>query len=160
VFQFGSHGAGVNEWSLLLPVIAMSIPIIAIIGGIVHGIVKTMGQQRMMELAQRERIAAIERGLDLSKLPPLPVPPGTYEQDSAYLNPQEYARRRAHRLLTGGLITLAAGISIAIFLYLVQPNDKAWAIGLIPCAVAVALLLSAWLTRPHDLDHSTPPGTR
>ena len=31
------------------------IPLVAILGGIVAGIIKAVGQQRLMELAQRER---------------------------------------------------------------------------------------------------------
>ena len=58
----------------LLPLVALAIPILAVTGGIIAGIVRAVGQQRLIELAHRERIAAIERGIDPSKLPPLPVP--------------------------------------------------------------------------------------
>ena len=54
-------------------IFAMGIPIVAIIGGITVAIVRTIGQQRLAELAHRERIAALERGVDPSKLPPAPV---------------------------------------------------------------------------------------
>ena len=60
-----------------VPFLVFAIPIIAIVGGITAGIVRTLGRQRLIELAQRERIAAIERGVDPSKLPPLPRPTST-----------------------------------------------------------------------------------
>ena len=53
----------------LIPFVLFAIPIITIIGGIAIGIIRAIGEQRLLELAQRERIAAIERGLDPTKLP-------------------------------------------------------------------------------------------
>ena len=58
-----------SDW--IVPLFALAIPIVAITGGIVVAVVRALGRQRMIELAQRERIAAIERGVDPSKLPPL-----------------------------------------------------------------------------------------
>src|SRR2546426_9891232 len=57
-----------------LPFFIFAIPIIAIVGGITAGIVRTIGPQRLMERAQRGRIAAIERGVDPAKPPPRPGP--------------------------------------------------------------------------------------
>ena len=53
----------------LIPILIIAIPIMAIAGGIVVGVVRMIGQQRLLELAQRERIAAIERGIDPGKIP-------------------------------------------------------------------------------------------
>ena len=41
------------EFGSLIVLFAMAIPIIAIIGGITAGIVRTLGQQRLAELAHR-----------------------------------------------------------------------------------------------------------
>ena len=57
----------------IIAVLVFAIPVVAVIGGITAGIMKTRGQQRLIELAQRERIAAIEKGIDPAKLPLLPV---------------------------------------------------------------------------------------
>ena len=141
----------------LVPLAAMAIPIVAIVGGITAGIVKTIGQQRLIELAQRERIAAIERGIDPSKLPPLPVAGG--DLMGTYLTPQQHGRRLSQGLLIGGLVTLAAGISLGVFLRMIADEPGVWAVGLIPASVGAALLLSAWAVRPRNGDRGagTPP---
>lgn len=141
-----------------VPLLVLTIPIIAIVGGITAGIVRTIGQQRLIELAQRERIAAIERGVDPSKLPPLPVGRGGDDLSSMYLSPGEHAKRRSQGLMVGGLVTLAVGVSLAIFLGLHEPDEGTWAVGLIPGAVGIALLISAWLINPRGGDDATSRG--
>ena len=143
-----------------IPFLIFSVPIVAIVGGITAGIVRTISQQRLIELAQRERIAAIERGVDASKLPPLPA----FRDDSLgsmYLSTYEHARRRSQGLMIGGIITLAVGVSLAVFLNLVTDERNVWAVGLIPAATGVALLLSAWLVHPRDGERSSgaPPAS-
>ena len=60
--------------------------------------VRMVLKSRALELAQRERIAAIERGVDVSKLPPLPG--GIDDSDSAiFLTPRQNATRQARGLL-------------------------------------------------------------
>jgi hypothetical protein len=140
-----------------VPFLVFSIPIIAIVGGITAGIVRTIGQQRLIELAQRERIAAIERGVDPAKLPPLPVGRGGDDPGSMYLSASEHAKRRSQGLMVGGLVTLAVGVSIAIFLGLHEPEEGMWSVGLIPGAVGLALLISAWLIHPRG-DDAAPRG--
>ncbi len=129
-----------------LPFLIFAIPIIAIIGGITAGIVKTLSRHRLIELAQRERIAMIERGMDPTKLPPLPV----LDQQVETLDPELSARHRSQGLLIGGFVTLAVGISLGIFLYLVAGEPGVWAVGLIPGAVGLALILSGVLVRPKE----------
>lgn len=132
-----------------LPFLIFAIPIIAIVGGITAGIVRTIGQQRLIELAQRERIAAIERGVDPSKLPPLPVGRSGDDLSSMYLPEREAAKRRSQGLMVGGIVTLAVGVSLAAMLGVLDGGeDNAWAVGLIPAAVGIALLISAWLIHP------------
>ena len=137
--------------SELLPFMIFSVPIVAIVGGITAGIVKTMTDAKMMENAQRERMAAIQRGIDLDKLPPLPVIGGSSAEVMAGFNPVAAQRHRAQGLLIGGVITLFAGIGIAMFLYfIVEPgdSDRVWAIGIIPVFIGLALLLSSWIVWP------------
>lgn len=143
------------EPDFVVPLLIFSIPIIAIIGGIVAGVVRTIGHQRLIELAQRERIAAIERGVDPTKLPPLP---GGSMGDFAglYMSPNDAARRRASGLRTGGIIAIAVGVSVAIFLKLITGDHtgaserNVWAVGIIPAAVGIAMLISAQLTMPRN----------
>ena len=139
------------DFGQVIALFALSIPIIAIIGGIMAGIVRTMGQQRLAELAHRERIAALERGLDPSKLPPPPV----VEYEHGFGIGPYNAMRRFHGLLIGGIVCIFAGISIAAFMnFIASGEDGAarhiWAVGLIPLGVGVALLLSAAIVRPHN----------
>ena len=129
-------------------VFAMAIPIVAIIGGITVAVVRTIGQQRLAELAHRERIAALERGVDPSKLPPPPV----LDYGPAYgtYNPL----RRYHGLLIGGIVCAVVGFSIAAFLMIMETEKNAWSVGLIPMGVGVALLLSALLIKPRNVRDS------
>jgi len=134
-----------------ISVFAMAIPIVAIVGGITVAVVRTIGQQRIAELAHRERIAALERGVDPSKLPPAPV----IDYGPAYgtYNPM----RRYHGLLIGGIVCVMAGIGIAVFLGMIATEKNAWAIGLIPVAVGIALLLSATVIKPRNGSSGTTP---
>ena len=131
-----------------VPIMIFSIPIIAIAGGIIAGIVKTLGRQRLAELAQQERIAAIQRGVDISKLPPLGVVLEDEESVLVNATPEERDRRRAQGLMVGGIITLAVGIGIGAFLSFMEEDKNMWAVGIIPATVGLALLLSSWLVRP------------
>lgn len=132
-----------------VPLLIFSIPIVAIAGGITAGIVRMIGQQRLMELSQRERIAAIERGVDVTKLPPVP---GTQNSEigSMFWSAKEAAAHRSQGLLIGGLVTMAVGVSLGVFLRLIQSNDPVWAVALIPFSVGLALIGSALLVRPKD----------
>ena len=148
------------EPDTFLPFLIFSIPIIAIVGGITAGIVKTIGQQRLIELAQRERIAAIERGVDPSKLPPMPSFQSDGDSGDVFANFETRSHRRSQGLLIGGLVTLAVGVSLAVFLGMVADEKGVWAVGLIPGSVGVALLLSAWIVRPREGSGGPPTISR
>jgi hypothetical protein len=144
-----------------VPYMIFAIPIVAIAGGITAGIVRTLGQQRLLEMAQRERIAAIERGVDPSKLPPMPIATGGHDHDlaSMYMSFHDYSRRRSQNLMIGGLITLFVGIALAVFLSQVADgsDEKAvWLVGAIPAAVGLALLIGSQIVKPRDGDGGTP----
>lgn len=145
----------------LIPLMALSIPIVAIVGGITSGIVRMMQRQRAFEMVQRERIAAIERGLDPDKIASLQRPL-LYDDHGLYTDPYMQAERRRQGLLIGGIVTLFVGIALAIFLYGVAgghdgDDAKVWTVGLIPAAVGVALLLSSFLIRPIGPGPGSPP---
>ena len=131
-----------------VPLVALAIPIVAIVGGITAGIVRSLGRQRLIELAQRERIAAIERGIDPSKLAPLPVAALDDEPEMWNLSPHDRDRRRAQGLMIGGIVTLAVGLGLMAFLNVIEEHDNVWAVGIIPSTIGLALLLSSWLVRP------------
>lgn len=132
---------------VVAPVLIFAIPIVAIVGGITAGIVRTLGRQRLVEMAQRERIAAIERGIDPSKLPPLPF------ADDSPGDIGDSDRRRAQGLMVGGIVTTAAGLGLGLFLHLFRETtgeEGLWAVGLMPGLIGVGLLLSSWLVRPKN----------
>jgi hypothetical protein len=147
MFAFEGFGPDV-----FVPFLVFSIPIIAIVGGITAGIVKTISRHRLLELAQRERIAMIERGLDPGKLPPLPISELT--ADSPLMSEADHARRRSQGLMIGGLVTLAVGLSLGVMLYFVadvgEGEHGVWAVGLIPMAIGIALLMSSFFVRPKN----------
>ena len=135
------------EPEAFIPYMVFAIPIIAIVGGITIAIVRSLGRQRLIELAQQERIAAIQRGVDPSKLPPLPHL--AMDDDTPIGLPVvEHDRRRAQGLLIGGIVTLSVGVGISAFLAVIAESERAWAVGLIPIMVGLSLLLSAWIVSP------------
>ncbi len=131
----------------IILIMLVAIPIVAIIGGIAAGILKTQGQQRLLELAQRERIAAIEKGLDVTKLPPLP----TFGDDLTplHLSLRQVELRRAQNLTIGGLVLLAVGLGLSLTLLLLPDPEarRAWAAGCIPGFIGIALLVSSSVVR-------------
>ena len=142
----------------LIPLMALSIPIIAIVGGITAGIVRTIQRQRSFEMVQRERIAAIERGLDPDKIASLQRPI-LYDDRGMYTDPHAAAARLRQGLMIGGIVTLFVGVALGIFLNGVADGSdggNVWMVGLIPGAVGVALLLCSFLIRPIG-SSSTPP---
>ena len=133
----------------LIPLMALSIPIVAIVGGITAGIVRMLQRQRAFEMIQRERIAAIERGLDPDKIASLQRPL-LYDDHGVYTDPVMASEHRRQGLMIGGLVTLFVGIALSVFLYGVADHEEhsVWLVGMIPAAVGVALLLSSFLIRP------------
>ena len=128
----------------ILPIMIFSIPIVAIVGGITMGIVRTMTQARLIENAQRERIAAIQAGIDPTKLPPIPNA-DVESQVQAARDPELAQRRRTNGLLVGGIVTFFTGIGLSCFFSLMDVGGNAWAIGIIPASIGLALLLAAVL---------------
>jgi hypothetical protein len=132
---------------ILTILLILGTPALAIIGGIVAAILRMRAQQRLIELTQRERIAAIEKGLDITQLT-LP----------ASISPRQAALRRMQGLTIGGLVTLALGVGLSLTLLLMPASDgrEAWPVGLVPAFLGVALLISARVVR-RGLDEEAGP---
>lgn len=124
---------------------AMAVPIVAIVGGISVAIVRIITQARLEELSRRERIAAIERGADPTKLPALG--PSVLDVAASY---QDHRLRRAHGLLISGVILVAVGMALAVFVASVEPDKNHWVIGLLPLSVGAALLLCSRIIWPQE----------
>ena len=134
----------------IIPMVVFAIPIIAISGGMIVAIIRVLGRQRVIELIQRERIAAIERGIDPAKLPALDVSRPEFAAMLDYGRPNS-PLRRAQGLLIAGIVTLFAAIGVIVVLRIVvdgADGQKAWAVGMVPAAVGVALLVSAAVVWP------------
>ena len=143
----------------LVPLMSLSIPIVAIVGGITAGIFRMIHRQRAFEMIQRERIAAIERGLDPDKIANMQRPMMFYD-DGIYTDPHMQAERRRQGLLIGGIVTLFVGVALSIFLKGVADGEdggRVWMVGLMPSAVGIALLLCSFLIRPIGPGPGSPP---
>jgi hypothetical protein len=117
--------AAVNE-----DAIAVFIPIVAIIMSlsipIVFAIIDYKRRRDIVESHHKERMAAIERGMEL---PPLP--------DALF---SSFKSNRRPRYLLSGMIWLFTGLAAFTALWRVANDDVAF-FALIPAAVGVALLL-------------------
>ncbi len=132
------------------------IPIIAITLGLgipmVNSIVNYKRKRALIEALNKERIAAIEKGV---------APPAWPEDilkdqvDAADAVPNTAAamEHSRHRQLTAGLVTLAVGLAVLFGLAPLIGDEVARA-GLIPMAVGVALLI-AWAVRGRSKFPST-----
>lgn len=126
----------------VVKIFAIFIPIITIVGAITLAIVRVFTQARVEELARRERIAAIERGVDPDKLASLT---GTTQDPYALGNSR---LRRAHGLLIGSFILLGVGLGLSIIFHFVEPHENHWVIGVLPILVGLALLASSMVIWP------------
>ena len=132
----------------VFPIISLLVPIIAIVGGITMAIVRILSQARLEELARKERIAAIERGVDPEKLPHI-----TSAESYAFGNNR---LRRAHGLLIGGLILVALGVGMSVVFASVESDKHHWIIGIVPLLVGMALLLASRVVWPSEGDAHRP----
>ena len=142
-----------NSFFEMVPLLfIMVLPIVAVVGGITAGIVKSHHRAKMIELAQRERIVAIERGLDISKLPPLMPMPGLLGEDPG-LHQERRQARRAARTAVWGVLVASVGLSLTFILLLTVPLDTgAWGSGLFFLMLGAALLISSRIMRPDPDD--------
>ena len=115
-------------------VIALLIPIIAIIGGSALAIVGVITKSREEELKHKERIVAMEKGM------PVPELPKTEEHRPQYLK---------HRMW--GLVLTFVGAAILIGRIVTDDLEHGVWWGAIPLAIGIALLIAGALER-RDLE--------
>ncbi|UCG52757.1 MAG: hypothetical protein JSW58_04180 [Candidatus Latescibacterota bacterium] len=108
--------------------VAISIPIISIIGGCAIAIVAIIMASRKKELEHKERLSAMEKGIDIPQAPREEVRP-------------PYLSNR-----TGGLVMTFIGIALTIGLW-VSGGAIAGVWGLIPLAIGIGLLISSILEK-------------
>lgn len=126
-------------------VLALLIPIIAITMGLLIPIVRSVlnyrRQRDLVEAHHRERLAAIERGMDIPALP-----------ESFYNSPGTLSRPR---YLLNGMVWLFVGITLFAALWSVAGEDVAW-FGLIPAGVGLAFLIYYAIEGRHERPGAEP----
>jgi hypothetical protein len=107
---------------------------------------KGLRRQRRLELAHKERMMAMEKGIPLPELPeidePLRRPLMAEVVGSIRINPRWP--------LGLGALSMMLGIGISVALALSQESEhyRVWSFGLIPVFFGVGLMLHYALTRP------------
>ncbi len=149
---------------VVVSVLIVAIPIIMIIGGIASGILRTRGRQRLEELVMRERIAAIERGIDPSKLSPLPIVDEHAQRAAAIKQLMATSRptelQKAQGFLITGTIILAAGLGLTL-MFMILPGANAtrtWAAGLVPILTGLGLIVCWAIVRRGASENERSPG--
>ena len=140
----------------LIAAAVMMVPIVAIVGGVTAGILKSNSKRRLIELAQRERIAAIERGIDPDKLPALHV--ALDKGDNGSMSFEQRQLRRSQNLIIWGLALLGFGVALTFGIGLVEDNWKEGGPALMFAGVGAALLIGGRMVRPspEDLRRESP----
>jgi len=129
-------------------VLIMVMPIAVIIGGLIMGAMALHHRARLRELAYRERIAMIERGL----MPPPEVDPKQFERTMSQVESLAdtgfYESSPSARYRSGGIVLV--GIGVGVF-FIVAFAGEAMAAGVgVGGAIAIvgaALLLNSCLSR-------------
>lgn len=120
-------------------IIGVFIPIVAIVMSLTIPIVAIITDYRrrrdLINALHRERLAAIERGME-----PKPLP-------EELLSPSK--RLQKPRYLLNGLIWLFVGIGTCAFLGSLVGLELAW-VGLIPAGVGLAFLIYYWVEGRHE----------
>ncbi len=116
---------------------AISVPIVAIVLGLSLAMLRSWldykKKKEFFELHHRERMAAIDKGLDV---PPLPA--------ELLVGPSDGPRKARDPLKTGLIWTLV-GAAICVAWFIEDKENFAW--GLIPAAFGIANLLYYAITR-------------
>jgi hypothetical protein len=140
---------------IFVPFLVFAVPIVAIAGGILAGIIRSLSAHRLMEVAVRERMALIARGVDPARIAGLPA--GAGSGLSPLCSFADHSRLRAQGLLVGGLVTLLGGIALGAFLGLSEAwESREWTVALVPVSIGIALLVSSAIVRAQGGD--TTPG--
>jgi hypothetical protein len=122
--------------SPITEVIAVMVPIVAIVMGIGIGMLSLVLDYRkkrdMFALHHKERLAAIEKGMEVPPLPP-----------EFFLSGHRKYSRTPSDQLRRGLILLLVGVAVSVALYGTHNRSYLW--GLVPAAIGIAQLLSYFI---------------
>jgi hypothetical protein len=131
---------------LFVPFLVFAIPCVAIAGGILAGIIRTISKHRLMETVVRERMALIAKGVDPARIP---VSAWTLVGGAYLLSMRDATRLRAQGLLVAGFVTLAGGASMALVGGMLNSWDPGeWGLGFVAASIGLALILSGAIIWP------------
>lgn len=133
---------------LFVPFLVFAIPAVAIAGGILAGIIKTISAHRLMEAVVRERMALIAKGVDPARVP---ASAGGLLGGSSLLSMRDASRLRAQGLLVAGFVTLAGGASFAVVAGVLNSWDWEagdWGLGVVAASIGLALIVSGLIIWP------------
>jgi hypothetical protein len=143
----------------LVPIIGVMIPIVAIVMGLGIGMLKLwLDYRKKREILQShhaERMAAIEKGIELPPLPREFYGTATSSVPTDLIQEELRGRHSELRYLRSGLIWLLVGIAITVALYanhdLGEHRTEAWWGG-IPIAFGLSKLLYYFITNRMPAD--------
>lgn len=131
-------------------ILALVVPIVAIVGWMIYAIVAVVMRARVHELQVRERIAMIEKGL----VPPPERDPAGFERTMAAPMPPmppgggpmpaqgDYRQYRAYKHRSAGITMAAVGFGLIVMMY---PNYR---VGGFLVVVGLGFIVSALFERP------------
>jgi hypothetical protein len=137
------------------------IPVVAIIGCFAFVIVLAVSRGRVRELAMRERIAMIERGL----IPPPEVDPRGFDRAMTRLDRHEY-RHGSGRHQRAGVTLMGVGFGLMVLIGVAFGNSSAgFGVGGFLVIMGLAFLINSRFEPPRDAippagsrSTSSPPG--
>jgi hypothetical protein len=139
-----------NEpWMFMILVI----PIVAIVGGLINASLALHHRARIKELALRERIAMIERGMK----PPPEVDPATFAREWDEPATSQPAGSTAARHRTAGVILMGVGLGVALLIVLSGARSVGIGVGGAIVILGVAFLVNSVLTAKLDRPASRLP---
>jgi hypothetical protein len=100
--------------------------------------------------ARRREREAFYRSETLKKIAESSGPGGAAALEILREQERVAQRRRRDDQRLGGLVTVAAGVGLLIFLRAIVPNEPVYLVGLIPLFVGVALLAHTFLFGPKE----------
>jgi hypothetical protein len=146
-------------------IIGVLIPIVAIVMGLGIGMLKlSLDYRKKREILQAhhaERMAAIEKGIELPPLPPQFYGPETSSLATGVIQDQLKGRHVGLQSLRSGLMWLLIGIAISVALYashdLGERHTEAWWGG-VPIAFGLSKLLFYFIANRMDASADAPGG--
>jgi len=130
------YGAAVDDLSFqfFIPLMIFMIPVIAMLGGFIYLIVRTVLRNRVRELEIRERIAMIERGM----VPAPEVDPRGFERAMAQHQTVVMRRAAPTRSRSAGVIFMGMGAAL-MFLIGFAGGEPGVAIGVGGALIIIGL---------------------